>query len=334
MIGQDPAAGDLSGPTDAGRRRLLAGLAAALCLPLAACAPEGPLRVAVQPWCGYQFLTLARQEGWLPEDQIELLRVPLARDSVEALREGRVDAAALTLDEVLLLVSGGLDLAVVLVFDVSAGADVLLARPGIRSPADLAGLRVGVEDSGLGKIVLASVLEAGRLRRDQVTVVPIGEDHLSAWQSGALDAVLTYAPSLAGLEALGLQRIFSSRDMPRLVLDVLAVRRDRLSGVAPALQRLVDAHFRALERWRRNPIDTGYRMAAILGVAPDTVRAIYAGLELPDEVYNLSYLQSPADALRASAQTVAAILAAEGMMPAAEVPEGLFSAAFIRPGPT
>ncbi|MFM7274830.1 MAG: ABC transporter substrate-binding protein, partial [Gammaproteobacteria bacterium] len=209
MTGQDPATGDPAALPDAGRRRLLAGLAALLCLPGTGCAPEMPLRVAVQPWCGYQFLTLAEQEGWLSARQVELLRVPLAADSVSALRGGRVDAAALTLDEVLLLLAQGMSLSVVLVFDVSAGADVLLAKPGITSLPGLAGQRIGVEDSALGKIVLASALEAAGLRREQVTVVPIREDHPRVWESGALDAIITYAPSLAKLEALGLQRLFS-----------------------------------------------------------------------------------------------------------------------------
>lgn len=334
MIGQAPAVGDPAGPADASRRRLLGALAALFCLPATSCAPERPLRVAVQPWCGYQFLTLAEQEGWLPSGQVELLRVPLAADSSRALREGRVDAAALTLDEVLLLLAQGVELSVVLVFDVSAGADVLLVKPGIRSLAELEGQRIGIEqDSALGRIVLASALEAAGLRRAQVTVVPIREDHLAAWQSGALDAVVTYAPSLGRLEALGLQRLFSSRDMPRLVMDVLAVRRDRISGRAAALESLTEGHFRALMQWRRNPIDTGYRLAAILGVGPETVREIYSGIELPDALFNLSYLQPPADELRASAQAVAAILVNDGVMPAAGIPEDLFTARFLRQPP-
>lgn len=333
MIGQDPAIGDPAAPSDAGRRRLLGGLAAILCLPVTGCAPEMPLRVAVQPWCGYQFLTLAEQEGWLSPRQVELLRVPLAADSVAALREGRVDAAALTLDEVLLLLAQGMSLSVALVFDVSAGADVLLARPGIASLPGLAGQRIGVEDSALGKIVLASALEEAGLRREQVEVVPIREDHPAVWESGALDAIITYAPSLAKLEALGLQRLFSSREMPRLVMDVLAVRRDRIIGRSAALQALTEGHFRALAQWRRNPIDTAYRLAAILGVEPEAVREIYAGIELPDALFNLSYLQPPADELRASAQAVAAILVNEGVMPATRIPEDLFTGRFLRPPP-
>jgi NitT/TauT family transport system substrate-binding protein len=328
-----PAAGDQAGPSDAGRRRLLAGLALLLSLPTVACSPTPPLRVAVQPWCGYQFLTLAEQEGWFGQGQVELLRVPLAADSVAALREGHVDAAALTLDEVLLLLAQGLPLSVALVFDVSAGADVLLAKPDIRSLPELAGQRIGVEDSALGKVVLASVLEAAGLRRSQISVVPIQEDHLAAWQSGALDALITYAPSLARLEALGLHRLFSSRDMPRLVMDVLAVRRDRMPGRSAALEVLTEGHFRALTQWRRNPIDTGYRLAAILGVGPEEVRDIYASIELPDALFNRSYLQPPADELRASAQAVAAILVNEGVMPAAEIPEDLFTARFLSTPP-
>lgn len=118
------------------RRFLQLGLGAAV-LPglgaLSGCAQSQPLKVAVQPWCGYQFLFVARVEGWQDTKQVELVDTALTTESVAALREGRVDAAALTLDEVLLLRSQGHPLHVVMVFDASAGADLLLATPGCRA---------------------------------------------------------------------------------------------------------------------------------------------------------------------------------------------------------
>ena len=101
---------------------------------LSACAkPERKLVVTAGAWPGYEPLFLARQLGWLDSAQIRLGEVPSNASSMYALSTGVADAAALTLDEVLLLRSQGIPLAVVLVFNNSAGADMLVVRPDILS---------------------------------------------------------------------------------------------------------------------------------------------------------------------------------------------------------
>ena len=44
---------------------------------------------------------LARSEGWLPNEAIRLFETASASQSIAALAQGQVQAAALTLDEVL-----------------------------------------------------------------------------------------------------------------------------------------------------------------------------------------------------------------------------------------
>ncbi len=75
---------------------------------LAACSPAKPLAVAVHPRIGYESLYLARDFGWLPAG-VTLHAGHAAGDSLAALKAGTVDAAALTLEEVLLPRPDGLD---------------------------------------------------------------------------------------------------------------------------------------------------------------------------------------------------------------------------------
>ena len=301
-----------------GRRNFLRLSAAALAMPwlasLSGCGTDRPLRVAVQPWCGYQFLFIARQEGWLKAQAIELVETALTRDSVEALKQGKVDAAALTLDEVLLLREQGHPLQVVMVFNISAGADVLLAKPDIRTLQQLKGKRIGVETSSLGKIMLNRVLQAAGLQRTELIVVPMGEDHLQHYQQAPMDAVLTYEPNLGKLRALGLQPIYDSRQAPNLILDVLAVTPEAASNHSEALRTLIAGHFRALRLWRTNPLDTSYILAPRLQVEPTQVAKVYQGLDLPDALYNLEYLSPPAATLTGSAESLAAIMREAGVL--------------------
>jgi NitT/TauT family transport system substrate-binding protein len=280
-----------------------------------ACGPDKPLRIAIHPWVGYQFIFLAQQEGLLPRAGLELLETTNLSESARALAEGRVDGAALTLDEVLGLRDQGIPLSAVLVFNVSAGADALLAGPDIKTPADLKGKRLGVEASSLGAVMLSKVLEAGGLQRSDVVVAPMTENHAEAWNEGKMDALLTYEPFLSSLEKGGaLHRVFDSRSMPGVILDVLAVRREAAERHAGVLRAVIAGDFQALKLWRSNPMDTSYYLSERLGVNPDEVGSLYKGLDLPDMLYNRKYLTPPAQELTRSATEIAQIMQREGLL--------------------
>ncbi len=69
---------------------------------------------------------------------------------MDALRVGSLDLAGLTLDEALLLAQEGVPIAVIWVLNTSAGADALLAKPGITTLDALRGKRIGVEQTAVG----------------------------------------------------------------------------------------------------------------------------------------------------------------------------------------
>jgi NitT/TauT family transport system substrate-binding protein len=255
-------------------------LLAALCL--AGCGDERPLTVAVQPWIGYESLCLAQHFGWLPP-QVTLRHGQSAADSLAALQAGTAEAAALTLDEVLRARAADVPVSVILILDSSAGADALLARPDITRLADLAGKRVGYEPTAVGALVLSEILTRAGLAQDAIQRVelPIPQQ-LAAWRSGAVDAVVSYEPTAALLEAQGATRLFDSRQMPDTIFDVLAVRRDRMDGRSALLRRLVEAHFRALAYLRSNREDAVYRIAEHQGMSAADVRRALAGVILPD----------------------------------------------------
>ncbi len=274
------------------RRRFLLYSSLAAAPLIGACREGTGLRVSYHPWIGYETLYLARELGWLPP-LVELTRRDSASESLAALREDRADAAALTLDEVVRARVQGPDLAVVLVFNASAGADVVVARPSVGSLAGLAGRRIGVETSAVGAVMLDRCLMAAGLERSEVTVVDLPVDRqLSAWEESRIDAVVTYEPTASRLLQSGGDRLIDSRSFPDTIFDVLAVRRDRLDGARTALQALVDAHFRALEHLRVNRQDAIYRISEVEGIDTEAVRTSLGGILLPDRATNRRYLRS------------------------------------------
>ncbi len=273
------------------RRAFLLRLAAlgAASVTAGGCASGAPLTVGIHPWPGYEPLYLARAFGWLPEG-VSLREGQAAGDSVAALRAGAVDAAALTLDEVLVARASGVRLTLVLVFDSSVGADVVMARSPIQRPADIAGRRVAVEHGAVGEIVLSKLLDAAGLRDSDVTVLELPPDRqLEAWRAGEIDVAIGYEPSSSLLGREGARRIFDSRSFPGIIFDVLAVRHDRLSGQRSRIDALLAGHFRALNHLRVNREDALRRIAAWRGLSFEETERSFAGLSLPDVAGNRSH---------------------------------------------
>lgn len=300
---------------------------------LVACGSDLPLKIAVQPWCGYQFLFLAQQKGWLPADEVQLLETGTNLESIARLKEGRVDAAAMTLDELLRLRAEGVNLSAVLVFDISAGADALLVKPEIKTLADLKGRRIGVEDSALGSLMLTKTLEAAKLQQSEVNIVLMQENHADAWNRNHMDAILTYEPWLSQLESRSLLRLFDSHSLPQIIIDVLAVRTEIMQRHAAGLRSATAGHLRAVDLWHQNPIDAMYPLSARLGVKPEDVSKVFHGLDLPDHVYNHEYLAAPAKVMNKSAREIVQILMRTGRFKHAPSLDRLFVADYL-PGDT
>ncbi|MDM7322875.1 MAG: ABC transporter substrate-binding protein [Gammaproteobacteria bacterium] len=296
------------------RRDFLTTIAASAIL-LLGCTPRASLRVAVHPWVGYETMFLARQHGWLDPERVRLVETPSASDSVHLLGHGLVEAAALTLDEVLRACALGLRLAVPLVFDVSVGADGVLARQPLRL-TELAGARIGVEQSAVGAMMLAAVLEQAGMSAQDVQLIHLHpNEHIAAWRADKIDVLITFEPMLSALEVEGAVRIFDSRAMPDTIVDVLAIRQQALASHGPAIRHLVMASLRAVRDLTINPFDGAYRIGARLGQRPETVLAGLRGLLITDVADNRRLLTGASPLLAARAREVASILRQAGILP-------------------
>lgn len=316
------------------RRECLAMLAGVASLPfwLSGCSLHDDMAIGLHPWPGYEPLYLARDFGWLPEGVV-LKRGDNAGESLAGLHSGELCGAALTLDEVLKARAEGLPLTVVLVFNDSVGADRVVARPEITSLAGLAGARIAVERSAVGSLVLYKLLEAAGLSADEVEVLDLPPDRqLAAWRRGEIEAAVTYEPTASQLMREGAHSVYDSSHFPDMILDVLAVRRDRLRGRSGRLESLVAAHFRGLAHLRVSREDAMRRIAAWRGLSFDEVRASYAGMELPGVVGNRRYF-GPGGRLLAAAGALNEVMVASGLLAEPDRLEGLMEARYLPRGP-
>jgi NitT/TauT family transport system substrate-binding protein len=297
---------------------------------VAGCTPGGPITVGIHPWPGYEPLYLARVFGWLA-DGVRLREGQTAGDSVAALQAGEVDAAALTLDEALSVRASGVALTIVLVFDSSVGADMVMARPSIQALADVAGRRIAVERGAVGELVLQKLLEAAGLDEADVTVLDLAPDRqLDAWRAGEIDVAIGYEPTSSPLGREGARRLFDSRQFPGVIFDVLAVRSDRLAAHRAQVDALLVGHFRALTHLRVNREDALRRIAAWRGLSYEEAERSFAGLNLPDAAGNRSYLDATgARGILRAARELNALMLRVGRLTVADDLLGLIDPSFL-----
>jgi NitT/TauT family transport system substrate-binding protein len=311
------------------RRSFISALGAFCLWPLLpACRSSRPLTVAIHPWIGYEPIRLASEFNWL-SPTVKLVVTKELSASAAALSSGQVDAACLTLDTALHLRSDGLPLTVVLVFDVSAGADVVLARQNIRTLSDLAGKRIGLDTNDLGPLVLASLLDMSGLPLSSVKTVdcPIA-DQVAAWRANKIDAAITYELTATLLQREGARRLFDSRQMPDTIVDVLAVRNDRLADSPAGLRSLIDCHFRGLSHLQTNRQDAIYRISGRQGISPDEVQQALSGVMLPSLAANREYLVA-GGRLHQAAQKLADSMQRHDLLKSAVPLDHLISSAWL-----
>lgn len=229
--------------------------------------PEHSLRIATNLWVGYQPLYLARENELIDGDQFRLVEFGSNRDSLRAFRNGEVEIAALTLDEVLRLRAEGHDVKIVLVMDYSEGADALLASKDVPDIAALRGKRVGVEPGAVGSYMMRRALSRTGMVQSDIQIVPLESPaHLQAFSTGQVDALITYEPMKSEVLRKGGHELFSSRDIPGEIVDVLAVRGDVLKKRNKEIKQLLDGWFLALDELQKKPTEAARAMAPRIGM--------------------------------------------------------------------
>jgi len=239
-------------------------LLAAVMLYLPGCTPEPPtpLTIGTCIRIGCEPFYLARELGYFEAAPIRIVEYNSATEVLRAFRNGAINAAALSLDEVLQLAQHVPGVRIVLVMNYSNGADAILGGHGLNTLADIRGKRVGVENTALGAYVLARALQIEGLEPRQIQIVALPVDqHERAFLEHRVDAVVTFEPVHSRLNAQGAHQLFDSRQLPKEMVNVLAVRTAFLEKHPDSVRALLRGWFHALARMNEQPADSLQRMS-------------------------------------------------------------------------
>lgn len=245
------------------------------------------LRLGTNVWLGYEPLYLAQELGYFQNKQIHLTEYASTTQVLRAYRNNAIDAAALTLDEVLQLVNQGYSPRIVLVTDISNGADAIIGTSDIDQFKDLKEKTIGVENSALGAFFISRALTKNDMKMEQVKLVPLEiNEQEKAFDNKQVDAVVTFEPVRSQLLEKGAKSLFDSSMIAGEIVDVLVVRDTFLKSRPEQINHLIDGWFRARDYLQNNRVRASGIMAKRLKLNPEAIEEALRLIKIPDQDEN------------------------------------------------
>jgi NitT/TauT family transport system substrate-binding protein len=242
------------------------------------------LTIPISDWPGYEYFHLAREQKLDHAEQLQLRlkTYPDPQDIVQAFLRGELALAQLTTVE-------AVDIcarvprrcpAVVLVLDESLGGDQVVVRPEINGIADLRHRAVAVTPSTLGPYVLSRALEKQGLRLEDVQIRPMQLQSMAgSLRRGEVAGAALFPPfSDEALRGGAARTVFTSREIPGEIYDVLVVDRALLAERPEAIARLLRVWQKAHDFASHHPDRAIAVMARRERVSPAEFRSSLKGL--------------------------------------------------------
>ncbi len=290
--------------------------------------PETALRIGTNVWVGSEPLYLARELGQLDPATVQLVEYPSASEVLRAYRNQAIDGMVISLDELFGLAVDGLQPRIILVVDVSHGADVVVGRRGMRTMRDLKGKSVAVESGALGAFVLSRALALNGMQASDVNVVHLeSNEQPSAFEKGQVDGAVTFDPYRAQFLRSGATTLFDSTRIPGEIVDLLAVRATVVEKQPKAIQALLAGWFGALDYMKREPRDAARRMGIRQQTTGEQFQAALQGLHIPSREENLRMLGGATPELAVSGRRLMTLMLEAKLLRAGVDIEGMLAPA-------
>ena len=275
---------------------------------------QPPMRIGTLLWPGTELLYLAQHEGQLPPDDFRLVEFVDDGEVMRAFRNGTVEAAMITLDEVLTLAAGGAAPVVVLVADESLGGDAIVAQPGISSVIELKGRRVAAQVQSGGAYVLAQALTQAGLRAADIQIVNLPPyRQTEAFAARSIDAMATHDPFLLRASATEATDVFNSNAAGDRPLRVLAFRREYLQGAVARAEVLCQAWYAAVDSALSSPSAREW-IATRTRTTQGEFEQMLGRLRLMNRDDNRRYLSGSTPALLTAAARTRTVMRAAGLV--------------------
>jgi NitT/TauT family transport system substrate-binding protein len=245
-----------------------------------------PLKIGYSDWPGWVAWQVAIEKNWFKDAGVDVKFEWFDYSaSMEAFTAGKVDAVTMTNGDALVTGAGGGKNVMVLITDYSNGNDMIVAKPGIKSVADLKGKKVAVETGLVEHLLLRNAMKKLGMAASDIQIVNAKTNEMpQVLASKDITAVGAWQPiSGEAMKAVpGSKAIYTSADEPGLIWDVLAVNPSSLNARRGDWTKVVKVWDRVvayIEDPKTQP-DAVKIMAARSGITPAEYLPMLKGTKL------------------------------------------------------
>jgi NitT/TauT family transport system substrate-binding protein len=231
---------------------------------------------------------------------------------MRAFRNGNIEAALVSLDEVLALATSGMDPVILFVTAESRGGDAIVAQADVTSLPDLRGRRVAVQVNSASAYLLRRALTTAGLAVDDLQVVNLPPDrHRAAFARRDVDAVVTAEPVRTQIIDLGGVELFSSAGLPLELLGVMIISGAYLEQHGERVSALCSAWQRTEEEIAASA-DARAWVAARMNITPEALVAMLDVVRPVKASESAALLGPPRPRLEATAARMQSVLLESG----------------------
>ncbi len=219
---------------------------------------------------------------------VELVEFAQYSDVIQALDSGSVDASIMGITEAVTPIANGLDLDIVLMTDYSAGMDGIVAAPGINSVKDLKGKTIATNIGTMNHMLLLTALEQAGLSELDVNITNMSEgDATAALVGGSIDAASIFDPQMSkAAKESGGKVIFSSKDLPGELSDILIIKDSIVKDRADEVQGIVDAWYQVQDKYNKNSDSVVDLISPKAELTNDEFYSLLDGIDIATKDYN------------------------------------------------
>jgi NitT/TauT family transport system substrate-binding protein len=258
-----------------------------------------PYKVGFNAWIGSIAFFVAKEKGFFKEEGLDLQPKSFSSpgDGLTPLLTGDLDAVLSTADSVITVLDKAPgQLRVVYLTDTSAGADAILAKKDIGGIKAMKGRKVAATLGQCNQLLLEKALEKAGLTDKDIELVNMNPDDAgSAFAAGKIDVAVTWEPWITKVsgEKKG-HVIFSSKETPNLILDVLAISTKTADKKPAETRAFLKALNRGYDFVQKNPDEAAAVAAKALEQKPEEVKAMLPKVRLYSPKQNLEVMNGPA----------------------------------------
>ncbi len=294
---------------------------------------RSPLKVEFGSFVGEYPGIIAQEKGFFKAQgvDVELIYKQYTQLEQANFNAGKYDGISLALGSFIILSATNPDIQGVMLIDESTGADVIVAQSQIKTVADLKGKKLGANLGGFSEVFVTEMLKTAKLTSDDVKLVKLEALEIpQGLKNNVIQAGHTWQPHLSEAIKLGGQILFTSKQTPGLILDMIVFRNETIRDRPGDIRAFVRGWLQAVTYWKANVQEGNTIISKVLKIPRNTISL--EGVNLTDLGENQKLFESSnPNSIYKSAKMYADFFIRSGNITRIPKLKSLFNSSFLNP---